>query len=318
MSVAICLLVYGFAVSVLAPRLLGRIGYQGATPKFALVSWLTAMASTVLAWITAVVVLLIDLATHRLSTTPQRYLDTCITHFHDAAVGRYGAPAQAGLMLLSGLTTVAAVVLVFRLGRSLVRARSTTHEHARLARLAGRHHHELDAVVLDVDEPAAYCVAGKTHTVVLSRSVLAALDGRHLEAVLAHERAHLAGRHHLLLALTRGLAAVLPRITLFTFGAREVAMLLEMVADDAAARIHGRRNVIEALVALGGMATGPVGTLGATQVGLIARIERLSAPAATVARTRAQAALAAAATLVPLTSVAAAAAGIALCASVSA
>ncbi|MBL1076580.1 M56 family metallopeptidase [Nocardia sp. 2] len=322
MSVAVCLLLYGFAVAVLAPRMLVRIGYQGAAPRLALVSWMTAIASTVAGWLVAVVLLLVDLITHRWSDTPQRFLDTCVTHFHDAAVGRYGAPAQIGLLLLSGLTTAAAVVLITRIGSSLLQARRTTFEHARMARLAGRHHRGLDAVVLDVDEPAAYCVAGKPDTVVVSRSVLDALDERHLAAVLAHERAHLSGRHHLILAVTRALATALPRVTLFTLGAREVALLLEMVADDSAARIHGRDTVVAALLALGGITTdpttGPVGTLGAAQVGLTARIERLTAPATTAARTRVQAALAAAATLVPLSSVAAAAAGIALCASVSA
>src|SRR5260370_1178978 len=100
--------------------------------------------------------------------------------------------------------------------------------HARMARLVGRRVLGRDAVVLDAPERVAYCVAGRPHTIVVTSAALAALDERHLDAVLAHERAHLVGRHHLLLALTRSLAAILPTVALFRTGAAEVARLLEM------------------------------------------------------------------------------------------
>jgi beta-lactamase regulating signal transducer with metallopeptidase domain len=106
------------------------------------------------------------------------------------------------------------------------------------------------------------------------------LDHPNLDAVLAHERAHLAGHHHQILALTRGLATILPRVALFTIGAREVARLLEMCADDAAARRHGPTTLLEALLALTGHAPLPRGALGATGTGLLARAERLAEPAA--------------------------------------
>lgn len=316
MSVAACLLLYGFAVAVLAPRLLRRAGQDGAAPRVALAAWLASMGSTVLAWTVAIAVLMLDIATHQISTVPQRLMDTCLVHLHDAVVGDYGLPIQTGLLLLAAFSTLAAVVLATRLGAALLRARRTTFEHAAMARLAGRHHPELDAVVLELDEPAAYCVAGKPHTVVVSRGVLTALADEHLEAVLSHERAHLTGRHHLILALTRGLATIMPRITLFTLGAAEVARLLEMIADDAAARIHGRGTVLEALLTLSGISTGPVGALGVAEVGLASRVQRLTTPADPAIRLRARlqlAGAAAAATLIPLTAFLTAAVGIAIC-----
>ncbi|MRH87445.1 M48 family metalloprotease [Nocardia sp. SYP-A9097] len=244
-------------------------------------------------------------------------MDSCLLHLHDAAVGRYGMPVQAGLLSLSGVSALAAGLVAGRLAHTLLRSRRTTHEHARMARLAGRHHAGLDAVILEVDQPAAYCVAGKPHTVVVSRGALSLLTDHHLDAVLSHERAHLEGRHHLLLALTRGLATVMPRIDLFTVGAAEVARLLEMIADDAAARIHGRGTVLQALLTLAGISEGPAGTLGAAEVGLASRVERLAAPAAPALRTRTRLALTAAATaaaLIPLASVVAAAIGLVVCA----
>jgi Zn-dependent protease with chaperone function len=73
----------------------------------------------------------------------------------------------------------------------------------------------------------AYCLGGLPGTVVVTSAAVAALDRHHPDAVLAHERAHLAGRHHLLLGITRALAASLPRLRLFTVAHKEVARLLE-------------------------------------------------------------------------------------------
>ncbi|MGV9661548.1 M56 family metallopeptidase [Nocardia niigatensis] len=274
MSIAICLLLYGFTVTVLAPRLLRRLSTEGAAPRIAVAAWLAAMASTVLAWTVTLAIIIIDLVTHRISLFPARFMDSCLLHMHDAAVGYYGGHVQTGLFALSGFATVAVLVLAVRLGTTLLRSRRNTLEHARMARLAGRHHPELDAVVLEVDHPAAYCVAGKPHTIVVSRGVLAALEDHHLDAVLSHERAHLDGRHHLLLTLTRALATVLPRVELFTLGASEVARLLEMLADDVAARIHGRANVLQALLTLSSLPTPPA----TAEAALLPRVRRLSMP----------------------------------------
>ncbi|WP_405493681.1 M56 family metallopeptidase [Nocardia sp. NBC_00511] len=313
MSVAVCLLLYGFAVAVLAPRLLHRVSADGAAPHLALSAWLAAMGSTLLAWTVTLILFVIDLISHQIGTVPAHFMDSCLVHLHDAAVGRYGGPVQSGLLALSGFASLAGMVVAVRLIAALLRSRRRTLEHGRMARMAGRHNAELDAVVLEVDHPAAYCVAGKPHTVVVSRGVLTALDDEHLEAVLTHERAHLAGRHHLLLALTRGLATVLPRIDLFTVGATEVSRLLEMIADEAAADVHGRHIVHQALVTLSeiptesGLAAHPV---------LTSRIDRLTRPHTPVALGTRLTATAAAttATLIPIAAIIAAFIGIEVCA----
>ncbi|MFD6222738.1 M48 family metalloprotease [Nocardia asteroides] len=94
--------------------------------------------------------------------------------------------------------------------------------------------------------------------------------------MMAHERAHLSGRHHMLLAVTRALAGVFPRTDLFVTGAAQVARLVEMIADDAAAEIHGPAAVREALVLLAGSRTAdPAATAG---VALADRVRRLSPP----------------------------------------
>jgi len=315
MSVASCLLLYSFAVVVLGPRLLTRLTHAGVAPRLGLAAWLAVIGSVVGSWVTAAAFLLAELIGDW-NQPGRTVIDTCFAALGAVASGRAGLALQIGLLTLTAFAGVAVAMLVWRLGRSLVRARARTHEHARMARLAGRHVDGLDAVVLDAPERAAYCVAGRPHAIVVTSAAVAALDDRHLGAVLAHERAHLAGRHHLLLAVTRGLATILPRIDLFTTGAAEVARLLEMCADDAAARSHGSRTVLAALLALSGAAPLPVGALGATGVGVLARAERLAAPARPADRVRTRLLLTVVAVLVtvgPVLTGALAATGLAFC-----
>jgi Zn-dependent protease with chaperone function len=64
--------------------------------------------------------------------------------------------------------------------------------------------------VIDDEHPAVYCLPGRRR-IVLSTGAVCCLYGRHLEAVLAHERAHLSGRHHLLLTFASALRDAFPR-----------------------------------------------------------------------------------------------------------
>jgi Zn-dependent protease with chaperone function len=189
-------------------------------------------------------------------------------------------------------------VLAVRLARTLSRVRTRSREHGRLVRLVGRPVPGADAVLLDAPERLAYCVAVRPHTIVVTSATMDTLDERQLRAVLSHERAHLAGRHHVLVAFTRGLARTLPGVALFTTGAAEIARLLEMCADDAAARAHGPRTVLGALLTLSGAVPSPAGTLAATGVDVLARAERLATPPGRASRLRARALLTAVAVLV--------------------
>ncbi|MEV0768588.1 M56 family metallopeptidase [Nocardia salmonicida] len=274
MSVAICLLLYSLVVTVLAPTVL-TWSTRKVGPRLSLVGWLSAIGSVVVAWAASIVFVIGDVVRDMVAEQ-HLSLSRCFTQLHDAAIGDYGAVVQIGVLILVAWGVVAGTVLVGRVGRALVRARSVTHRHARAARMVGRPHARHDAVVIDHPEPAAYSVAGDPHTIVLTQGIVTALDDEHLAAVLAHERAHLAGRHHILLAVTRTLAAVFPRIDLFTVGSAQVARLVEMSADDAAAASHGRQTVREALLTLADSTS--ESSLGSIEVGLADRVARLSAP----------------------------------------
>lgn len=316
MSIAVCLVLYGFTVAVLAPRVLCRFTRGGVAPRLGLAAWLSAIVSVGVSAVFAVIASVTDGIRDLASPGGPGTLDECFLQLHDAATGRYGGLVQVGLLALTGAAAAAGSTLAYRLIRTLLRARSTTHEHSRMARIAGRHHAGLDAVVIDVDEPAAYCVAGRPPTIVVTEGIIATLDDRHLLAVLAHERAHLTGRHHLLLALTRGLASVFPRVTLFRTAATEVAQLVEMCADDAAARTHGHGTVMEALIALS-RGRQHADALSAAGAGVGARIARLAAPAESGQRVHARLRLGTATAMVtvgPLVAALLTAVGIAICA----
>jgi hypothetical protein len=55
MSLASCLLMYSFAVVVLAPGLLVRLTHAGTAPRLGILAWLAAIVSVLASWSVAVV-----------------------------------------------------------------------------------------------------------------------------------------------------------------------------------------------------------------------------------------------------------------------
>ncbi|WP_024802543.1 M56 family metallopeptidase [Nocardia sp. BMG51109] len=277
MTVAVGLFLYGTLVALVAPRVLPRLTRHGVFPQLGVLAWLALMVSVFSSWCVGLAVALVDI-TH-IWFRPERLLVLGLHEAEEIAIGHAGVAAQLALIAATVALTVMAMVLTTRWARSHRRMRLRAREHAEALRLTGRpmHRHESgDVVVLDTAERAAYCVAGAPNVVVVTSGALAALEDSELAAVLAHEHAHLRHRHPLVLTVMRGLATTFPRLRLCTVGAREVARLLEMCADDAAVRRHGRAPLLSSLLTLSGAA--PSGVLSASGVDVLARAERLAAP----------------------------------------
>ena len=168
--------------------------------------------------------------------------------------------------------------------------------HAQTARLVGRPEPTLGAVLVEHAQPAAYCVAGRQPTVILTTGAVQALDPGQLDAVLAHERAHLTGRHHRLLALARIGREVLPFLPLMRDAEKQVARLVELHADDAASRARDPRLLATALVVLA-TAASPASALAAGATDSVQRIHRLLGPSEPLGRARRRLLSAAAAAL---------------------
>src|SRR6185437_13230543 len=198
----------------------------------------------------------------------------------------YGTPGGATVAGL-GLTLAGAVAArTFLTAMTHFRAAGRQAlKHAQTARLVGRPEPSLGAVLVEHSAPVAYCVAGRHPTVILSTGAVAALDPAQLDAVLAHERAHLAGRHHQLLALARIGRLVLPFLPLMRDADEQVARLVELHADDAAARARDPRLLATALVILA-TAASPSPALAAAATDSVRRIHRLLVPAEPLGRAR--------------------------------
>ncbi len=314
MSIAVCLLLYSAAVLVFGPRVLPHLTRTGYAPRLGVAVWLSAVVSVLASWAVAAVLIVIDVVRHW--DSPMAVLASCAMQFGEVLTGQAGLPAQIGLLVIAATATGALTALCVRLARTLIRLRHTAFEHAQAVRIVGRRTAEPDVIVLPSDQPAAYCVAGRPAAIVLSTATLAALDKEQLAAVLAHERAHLAGRHPQIIAVLRALTAVLPRVQLTTQGAAEISRLLEMCADDTAARHHGHRTLLSGLLGLASTTTVPAPALGAATVAVLSRAQRLSTPPEFAARAQACTMLTISLTAIaagPLITIALAASGALLC-----
>ena len=178
--------------------------------------------------------------------------------------------AAAGLLLLARLLGV--------LGLSTVRTVSARRRNRLLVDLVSSRHLLLrGAAVVDHDVPLAYCLPGLRPRLVLSRGVLSRLSYDEVQAVLAHEQAHLDQRHDLVVLPFVALGATFPRLSAVRTARAEVALLVELLADDRAARRHDRCLLARALAKLGSGAA-PAGALGAAGQDVLLRSRRLLAP----------------------------------------
>jgi Zn-dependent protease with chaperone function len=283
MSLPVCVLGSSVVITVAGPPLLRRATRTGAAPVWGMAAWITAMASVLGAWVVAAGMLIDGLA------EGWDHLDGalgCCVAVLAALVGdAHRGIVQSGLTTAVTLTTLALALVVTRVGSDMRRARAGTRRHAEAAVLAARGtpRGPGGALVVDVKHRSVYCLPGRIRTIVFTRAALDALDEAQVAAVMAHERAHLTGRHHQLLAFTAALARIRPGRRLFAEGAASVARLAEMAADDAAARRHGRETVVGALLALSEPDPSPQGRqpcpgLGAARAGVADRVERLLLP----------------------------------------
>lgn len=196
----------------------------------------------------------------------------------------YTGPAQpAGG--LAGVTPAGSVA-VWTAGHvvfALIAGARQRRAHADALTLLARRDPGLGVDVVDHDRPVAYCLPGRQHRIVVTRAAVERLTREQLAAVVSHERAHMAGRHHLVLAMSQGMRRGLGFVPLFRVAVGELAYLVELAADDAAARHQDRRTVAAALFAV---AAGPVpaSTLGAAGPGALDRIRRMLAGPEPVSR----------------------------------
>jgi hypothetical protein len=279
--VAVALLGYAALLLSVGAGALARARWADRAPRLAVAAWLaltgSAVASVTLGGLALVV------PTVRVSTDLSALLAACAMALR-ARYAHPGGAALAGAGAVLGLAVIARVA--WCTAGTLARAALARRRHRRGLALAGRRDARLGAVVVDHHEAAAWCLPGAGRQVVLTTAAVGVLDDASLVAVLAHERAHQRGHHHLLVSLAGSLAAAFPRIRAFRQGHEQVARLVELLADDAAAAASPRLKVAEALLALSAPAPAAAAALGAGGSATAARIRRLIAAPAPLGRSR--------------------------------
>ncbi|HVN13640.1 MAG TPA: M56 family metallopeptidase [Kineosporiaceae bacterium] len=167
----------------------------------------------------------------------------------DAATRSPQLPGSTALTIIawSGLTVVGGLLALV-----MAKAEGLLQERRRLVALcetltsAGIYENAwsgpvaVDFVVSHV--PLALSVPGRPGRVVLTSGLEDVLTPGQVQAVIAHERAHLVQRHAWIVRLADLNATCLP----WLYGARRfqgaVRLLVELVADDSAARLRSRRR----------------------------------------------------------------------------
>lgn len=269
-TVALGLAGYAVAVAWAGARWLPGAQWLRRDPRLGIAVWQVLTATTVVSAVLSGMAVALP-AVH-VTANLADLLRSCVT----ALRSRYAAPGGA---VTGSAGAAVAVGLVVRLawcaGVTLAAAARERRRHRDTLALVARGHGMPGVVLLDHDGPAVYCVpGGRRRRVVVTTGALRRLDDAQLAAVLAHERAHLTGRHHLVLAFADTLRRAFPRLAPFAVAADETGELVEMAADDAATRTAGRLPLAAALLAVAG-ADVPTGSLGAGASATGRRVRRL-------------------------------------------
>jgi Zn-dependent protease with chaperone function len=270
MTAALALLAGALAVGWLVPGVVRRADLRSCDPLLLIVVWLVSIAGVLLSAAAGVVLLLVP--SHGPGTTLLAAIHECWSAI------QHGSPPRVeeltGLLGVALLLAFAArLVVVFAHG---VRRRAhKRREHLAVLRLAARSESGCpDTLWLAHDRPLAFSMAGRPGVVVATEGLVRHLDSTAVEAVFAHERAHLAGRHHLLIAVADALRTAVPFLPLFRQAPQAISELIELSADVAAVRHCGKAAVRSALLMVSGHGA-PSASLAMAQHAVDMRMARL-------------------------------------------
>ncbi len=272
MTTGALLVAWALAVAVCVPRVLERASWPTRCPRLALAMWQAASASFIVSAVLAGMAF-----ADPDSVSPQAFTHpflSCAGAVSSAFRTPEGAAVVGGGLLLS---IVVAVRTIWFLTAGLTSAARRRRQHGVRLALVARHDDRIGALVVDHPVPQAYCLPGRRSAIVVTSAAVNSLPRPELDAVLAHERAHVRARHHLVVVAAHGLGKAFFFIPLFRSAAAAVPGLVEMAADDSAARETDHRRVAAAMLSL---AHQPVAApaLGASGGDAAFRIRRLLAP----------------------------------------
>jgi Zn-dependent protease with chaperone function len=240
-GLALVLGVLAIALAWPVPLLLARAKWPSAAPVLALALWQSIALAGGISMIGSLLVF-------GLQPFGDGLWNRAFTALGDVFTG----PLPAGATLATTFGLSAAVLLTVHLLLNLAltsaRSRRQRHRHRELLSLLSSPLPDAPSTrIIDHPAPAAYCLPGARSVTVLSEGMIDLLSPKQLEAVIAHERAHLRQKHHLLLDAFRSWKRSLPWFPIATRAQDAVALLVEMLADDQARRAVGDIVLAEAI-----------------------------------------------------------------------
>lgn len=161
---------------------------------------------------------------------------------------RLGIPTvfvMAGPALLVVFAVFAVLLRMRRRGRRARRTAADIRTRSHATTIRGYR-----VLVIPDGRASPFALPRRQGGIVVSTATLEALSGDELDAVLAHERAHLAQHHHVIAAISHELAYVFKPIPFISSSASTVPLYLEIAADNAARQITGARPLASALLKL--------------------------------------------------------------------
>jgi Zn-dependent protease with chaperone function len=158
---------------------------------------------------------------------------------YSAEVMRRGDPIPVAVGAAAALALAGGAVAVAVMFRNRTKALAESYRRA-----AGLHPED-GIVVVPGPEIEAYALPGLPGRIVVSGQLLDCLDDRRRAALIAHEQAHLASRHHLFAAAARLAAAANP---LLIPVAQAVDYTVERWADEHAAAATSDRRLVASTI----------------------------------------------------------------------
>lgn len=248
MTVALALLAGAFTAGWLVPNLLHRVDLRRRDPVLLIVAWFVSMMGVLLA--AAAGVLLLLLPDHGPGAPLLAALHHCWSAVHHGSPPRVGE--AAGLVGVALLTAFAARLLVVWV-RGVRRRTLRREENLSVLRMVARPASKSAGILwLAHERPLAFSMSGRPGVVVATEGLARHLAPDAVAAVMAHERAHLSGRHHLLVATADALRTALPFVPLFRAAPHAIRDLVELAADVTAVRACGPAAVRSALLKVTG------------------------------------------------------------------
>lgn len=263
---AFALPLVGVAFAVLAPRMLTRARWQDREPVVALWVWQCVVAAVLLCFALSLLVtgaaLCRPLRDKLFESAPRG-----VQQAYGLASGGDWRGVLAAVLLTGGIHLVLHLVREAHLARISRRRRYRELRDAAprlpeegvqwpIGLLGRRAEHVL---VMESPRPQAWSLPlpSRPLQLVVSTGAMRRLSSEQLDAVLAIERAHARGRHHLLVQSAGALATAFPGSALFAAYADNSARLVELAADDTAAHRHGNLATALALLDLNESRVGP-------------------------------------------------------------